>query len=169
MANPITTLADALKVYGPMAYLITLDASSPHTSRVVVSLDGDWLTFNLGKSAARNALKQPEISLLWPPVDETGYDLIVNGKVAVEEGKDGSVKATATLSKAVLHQPGVARDAASTCEADWPAIGVRGLDRLASNQYWSRRDPRHCVSCKTNDLWRPEVASPSRRISLPFA
>jgi hypothetical protein len=84
----------------------------------LVALDGDRLTFNLGKSAARNVRKQPEVSLLWPPVDETGYDLIVNGTVAVEDGKDGSVKATATLSKAVLHQPGVAKDAVSTCEAD---------------------------------------------------
>lgn len=119
MTEMILSLDDALKVYGTGAYLITTDARTPHTSRVNVTPHKEGLSFEIGKTAARNACNQAAASLLWPPVEKTGYDLIVNGTVELLPGHNqGATKALLRLSKAVLHQPGQATDPESSCAAD---------------------------------------------------
>lgn len=123
MTGMISSLADALEAYGHHAYLITTDGVEPHASRVQVLPHKDGLSFELGRTAARNSIAHSAVSLLWPPIDETGYDLIVNGQVTVDtrgtpDTDKEMAKATLRISKAVLHQPGKPRDPKSPCEAD---------------------------------------------------
>jgi hypothetical protein len=82
--------------------------------------------FELGRTALRNVQERAEVSLLWPPIDEAGYDLIVNGTVTLEQNDEGVPNASAALSKAVLHQPGFSKDPASSCEADCQPLTLAG-------------------------------------------
>lgn len=123
MTGMILSLADALNAYGHRAYLITTDGAKPHASRVPVSLHRGGLSLELGKTAARNSVAHSAVSLLWPPWDDTGYDLIVNGELSVDTRttpvpEQDTARAILRVSKAVLHQPGKPRDQDSLCKAD---------------------------------------------------
>jgi hypothetical protein len=115
----IRTLSEAISHYGRDAYLLTVARDGPHTSHVSVELRGGIIGCVLGKSAAGNIAREPHVSLFWPPAEAGGYALIVNGLAAGEQQVTGAVKAEITLTKSVLHRPGLrSDDSNSSCGSD---------------------------------------------------
>jgi hypothetical protein len=106
----IRTLADAISHYGHDAYLLTVAQDGPHTSYVTIELRGNSIGCTLGASAARNIVRDPHVSLFWPPTEPGGYALIVNGTAAGERRATGVTMADITLTKSVLHRPGLKPD-----------------------------------------------------------
>ena len=97
----IDDLATATGEYG-WAYLLTVrDDLRPHIVAVTPTWDGDRLVMSVGRGTGRNAATRSTISLCYPPVDDGGYSLIVDGVAAVED------QATVRFSPtgAVLHRP----------------------------------------------------------------
>jgi hypothetical protein len=103
---PIRTLAEAISHYGREAYLLTVAKDGPHTSNVTIELRGGSIGCDVGGSAARNIVREPNVSLFWPPTEPGGYALIVNGTATSEHRLTGVTMAEITLTKSVLHRPG---------------------------------------------------------------
>ena len=103
---PIRTLAEAISNYGREAYLLTVATDGPHTSHVTIELRDGRIGCAVGASAARNIVRAPNVSLLWPPTEPGGYALIVNGAAAGARLPTGVTMAEITLTKSVLHRPG---------------------------------------------------------------
>lgn len=111
------TLADRLGSYG-FAYLITIGADEHiHTSPVHPVIAGARLTVPGTSPRARtNANGHPGVSLVWPPVEDGGYSLIVDGQASTA---DDTLQIAP--SRAVLHRaaprPGP-NDSESSCRSD---------------------------------------------------
>jgi hypothetical protein len=103
---PIRTLSEAISHYGREAYMLTVAKDGPHTSNVTIELRGSCIACTLGRSAAKNIAREPNVSLFWPPTKPGGYALIVNGAAAAEHRPTGVTMAKITLTKSVLHRPG---------------------------------------------------------------
>jgi hypothetical protein len=115
----IRTLAEAISHYGHEAYLLTVATDGPHTSNVTVELRGSRIDCNVGKSAAKNIAREPNVSLFWPPAEPGGYALIVNGTAASEHRLAGGTLAEITLTKSVLHRRGPKPDGSDgPCASD---------------------------------------------------
>ncbi len=84
------------------AYLPTASAhGAPHAVAVVPMLKGSELVIDSnGRRTRVNLLKQPAVGLVWPPQEESGYSLIVDGQ-AVPNGERLQI----TPIRAVLHRP----------------------------------------------------------------
>ena len=83
------------------AYLMTVrDDLRPHAVAVSPTWADGALVMAVGRGSARNALTRSSITLCYPPLDTTGFSLIVDGIAAVE----GDV-VTLTPTAAVLHRP----------------------------------------------------------------
>jgi hypothetical protein len=103
MSIPVTIddLASATGEYG-WAYLLTVrDDLRPHIVAVSPTWVGDQLVMAVGRGTARNAAARPSISLCYPPVEEGGYSLIVDGDASIE----GAETVRFTPTGAVLHRP----------------------------------------------------------------
>lgn len=109
MSVPVETaaLADALARYGDSAFLLTTsERGGPHAVAVRLSWDGKTLTTRAGKTSRSNMALRSDVTLLWPPVDEDEYSLIVDGAATVGgagagESADG---VSVTPLRAVLHR-----------------------------------------------------------------
>lgn len=116
MSIPVTleTLAATIGTYGPAAFFLTAGAADPrpHVSHVAVRWEAGELCVGIGRSGARNLASVPAAVLLWPPVEEGGYSLIVD----VQGRVDGDL-ARLVPERAVLHRPAPA-DAASSPTSD---------------------------------------------------
>src|SRR5215475_12552947 len=86
---PIRTLAEAVSHYGREAYLLTVAKDGPHTSSVTIELRDDCIGCNVGASAAKNIVREPNVSLFWPATEPGGYALIVNGTAKSEQQQTG--------------------------------------------------------------------------------
>ncbi len=118
-----TTLKNALKDYGLEAYLITVGDDGPHTSNVTVELKGSILNCSLGRSGQKNIGGQPNVSLLWPPLQSGGYGIILNGRAEVAEDARGTANASIALTKSVFHRPGAKQKAGvEACQSDCVAL-----------------------------------------------
>jgi len=102
----IRTLAEALSHYGREAYLLTIAKDGPHTSQVSVDLRDGRIDCEIGKSAARNIARDPNVSLFWPATEPSGYAMIVNGTAVEHHRPTGATTAQITLTKSVLHRRG---------------------------------------------------------------
>ena len=122
MSIPVTleTLAATIDTYGPAAFFLTAGAADPrpHVSHAAVRWEAGELCVGVGRSGARNLAAVPAAVLLWPPVEEGGYSLIVD----VQGRVDGDV-ARLVPERAVLHRP-----APTEAPADAPADGSCGQD-----------------------------------------
>lgn len=96
-------LRDEVTRFGSFAYLLTVTGDErPHAVAVTASWsDDDALTVAAGRTTLANARDRSAVSLLWPPVDDEGFSLIVDGRAEVDEATS-SVAVRAT--KAVLHR-----------------------------------------------------------------
>ena len=103
MSIPVDTaaLADAVARYGDAAFLLSsAPRGGPHAVAVRVAWDGAAFRTRAGNTTRTNIAGRPEITLLWPPVGDDDYSLIVDG-TASAEGADGVV---VTPVRAVLHR-----------------------------------------------------------------
>lgn len=107
MSIPVAVheLGDEVERYGPRAYLLTTsEEGRPHAIHVEVVVSGATARCELGRTSARNGAVRPLVSLLWPPIEEGGYSLIVDGEVVVDEA--GAVpRGEISVTRAVLHRP----------------------------------------------------------------
>lgn len=108
------------------AYLLTVrDDLRPHIVAVTPVWDGEQLVMDVGRGTARNALARSSISLCYPPVDDGGYSLIVDGEASV----DGETTVRFSPTGAVLHRPapsgftGSATGCGNDCEPVGPPVG----------------------------------------------
>ncbi|WP_308493404.1 hypothetical protein [Microbacterium terrisoli] len=96
----VDALAQRAADYG-FAYLISITPSGRvHTSVVHPGIGDGAVTVPASDRVRRNVGENPQVSLVWPPADATGYSLIADG---VGDEKDGIV--TITPSRAILHRP----------------------------------------------------------------
>jgi hypothetical protein len=86
--------------FGRQPYLLTVsDDGRPHATVVTVTFQGDALVAGVGRRSAANVAERPDVSLLWAPVDDEGFSLIVDGTGSVD-GEQVTVQA----EKAILHR-----------------------------------------------------------------
>lgn len=111
------SLARAITVHGRDAYLLTVGDEGPHTSFVTVRYDAGRLSCILGKNALANVERTPDVSVFWPPLEDGGYGIIVNGRVVHEEAHSAPVEIR--ITKAVLHRAGEKPDGSDgPCPSD---------------------------------------------------
>lgn len=121
MSEPM--LKTALKEYGPNAYLITVGDDGPHTSSVTVKLTGTVINCALGRSAQKNIIAQPNVSLFWPPLQSGGYGIIVNGTAELAKDSNGDAHATIAVTKSVFHRSGMKQEnGVGACQSDCIAL-----------------------------------------------
>jgi hypothetical protein len=121
----IDDLATATSEYG-WAYLLTVrDDLRPHIVAVSPAWAGDRLVMAVGRGTARNAAARPSISLCYPPVEDGGYSLIVDGDASIE----GEETVGFAPTGAVLHRPapdgftGSSTGCGNDCEPVGPSGG----------------------------------------------
>jgi hypothetical protein len=96
----LDALRGGLADFGPEAYVLTVgEDGRAHAVLVSVGWEGDLLVTGVGKTTARNAGRQPQVSLLWPRQEPGGYSLIVDGSAEVDDGR-----LRLAPSRAVLHR-----------------------------------------------------------------
>lgn len=98
---PLDELADTLGRFAA-GYLLTVGPDSrahPVAVRPVPRDGALQLPGGLGRRTRENLLARPDVTLLWPPVGEDGYTLIVDGRAEVGEG------VLVHPASAVLHRP----------------------------------------------------------------
>ena len=77
-------VAEAAK-YGSTPYLLTVsDDGRPHAVSVRVDWDGGDLKLPGGTRSRANAAQRPDVTLLWPAIEDGGFCLIVDGSASVE-------------------------------------------------------------------------------------
>jgi hypothetical protein len=103
----LSRLAETMASYG-FAYLLTVsDDQRPHAVAVQPVMDGQQVALGgLGGRTLANLAARPEVTLLFPPREEGGYSLIVDGRASAASAAsaaDGS--ACVAPEHAVLHRP----------------------------------------------------------------
>jgi hypothetical protein len=117
----LAALAETMAGYG-QAYLLTVSGDQrPHAVAVRPEVQGEALSVDrLGRRTLANLAERPEVTLLFPPREEGGYSLIVDGRATV--GQEGAVVVPA---HAVLHRPSdhVGTPADGSCGNDCVPVG----------------------------------------------
>ena len=99
---PLSELGATLAAY-PWGYLVTVgDDMRAHVHAQPTNYDGSSLRAVAGRTARRNIVPRPDVTMVFPHPDATEYSLIVDG-TASEEGDDVVV----VPSHAVLHRPAI--------------------------------------------------------------
>jgi hypothetical protein len=95
-------LAGALADFA-LAYLITVgDDFRAHTVAVdPVLTDGVLDVGPVGKTTRRNVGEHPDVTIVWPPREPSGYSLIVDGRA---NPPDGDAALIVVPNRAVLHR-----------------------------------------------------------------
>ncbi len=116
----VSQLAAELERFGASAYVLTVrDDSTPHVAHVTFTLQDGALRCGASRTAARNVADRPTMSVLWPPHEEGGYSMIVDGECAV----DGD-ELVVTPTSGVLHRPAPAPEgSAADCGSDCAPLG----------------------------------------------
>lgn len=71
--------------FGSSPYLLTVsDDGRPHATVVTVAWRGEALAAGVGRRSAGNVAERADVSLLWPPVDDEGFSLIIDGRATVD-------------------------------------------------------------------------------------
>ena len=117
----LAMLADTMADY-PFAYLLTV--SDDHRAHAVAIQpafrDGALRVQGLGGRTRANLEAHPEVTVLFPPAEDGGYSLIVDGRAAARDDHADVVPA-----HAVLHRPAdhAAAPADGSCGNDCVPIG----------------------------------------------
>jgi hypothetical protein len=101
IAVALEELADKLAEY-PWCYLVTTGEDRPHLLAVKPSLVEAGLRCETGHSSRANVVRNPLVVMMFPPHDNGGLSLIVDG--TAEVNGDGVV---VTPTWAVLHRSAV--------------------------------------------------------------
>ncbi|HET7721035.1 MAG TPA: pyridoxamine 5'-phosphate oxidase family protein [Acidimicrobiales bacterium] len=102
------------------AYLVTVgDDRRAHVVAATPVLEGGHLVIGgLGRHSTANAAANAGVTLVWPPVTDGGYSLIVDGTAAVT----GEATVAVVPAKAILHRPAPGPEG-SRCGSDCLPIG----------------------------------------------
>lgn len=101
-------LADHVADRGPGFLLTAGPDGRPHATHVVFEFDGTLLRAPAGAKTCRNIDANPLVALVWPPIEEGGYNLIIDGTAAAvdrdldNKGNKGYAQIEAT--HAILHR-----------------------------------------------------------------
>jgi hypothetical protein len=104
----------------PFAYLITVgDDHRAHTVTVEPKLRDGVLDVGLiGGRTTKNLANRSDVTLLWPPRELGGYSLIVDGRAAVTDAGDDTIRLDVVPTRALLHRNADAPSAAKGCLHD---------------------------------------------------
>src|SRR5262245_24625480 len=70
----------AIEPFGATATLITVnDSMAPHVVTAVIAVADDHLSADVGNSTRKNLLARPSLALVWNPVGDGEYQLILDG------------------------------------------------------------------------------------------
>lgn len=87
----------------PWAYLLTVGSEGrTHMVATVPQWRGASLVVDAGRRTQENAVRQPLLALVYPPIEEHGFSLIVDVEAAIENGQ-----IVLTPTSAVLHRPAI--------------------------------------------------------------
>jgi hypothetical protein len=119
-------LATTLEGYGFGYVLSSRDDGQAHISAVHATVrDGALRVVDAGDRTRRHIAARPSITMLWPPLDQSGYSLIVDGVATLGDGE-----ITVAPTRAVLHRPAPPREAAAepdgsgACVSDCVEVGL---------------------------------------------
>ena len=116
-------LRERFEHFGALAYLLTTGRDGrPHAVSVHLWWEGDQLVTRAGRRTVANAADRPLVSMLWAPVDDDGFSLIVDGTATVETDR-----VCVRPTTAVLHRQAAAPGEASASDC----VGV--LDHAAQH------------------------------------
>ena len=117
-------LAAHVATYG-LAYLLTVtDDQRVHAVAVRPSVTGDGVTVEgVGRRTLANLDTRPEVSLLWPPAEDGGYTLIVDGTATASDGALAVKPSHAVLHRPADHAPDGAPSGATSCGNDCVPLG----------------------------------------------
>lgn len=123
MSIPVSLadLGDALAQRASGYLLSGTETGRPHITHLSLAYHEGVFRSEVGARTAANVSARPAVALLWPPVEDGGYSLIVDGTATVEPPGDGEAPhlVTVTPIKAVLHRPAPAPPGASaSCASD---------------------------------------------------
>jgi hypothetical protein len=112
----LSKLAEAMARYR-FAYLLTAgERGAPHALAMTPVLQGGELVVSeTGRRTRDNAQQRPDVAVVWPPLSQTDYSLIVDGRAVV-----AGTGLRITPLRAVLHRPAPSREAAApgACGSD---------------------------------------------------
>lgn len=95
----IPELAEAV-AHRPWGYLLTVGPDlRVHALAVATGFEGGLFEITAGRSTCANAAERPEVTVVFPPLEDGGMSLIVDGTAEVE---GTTVRVTPT--GAVLHR-----------------------------------------------------------------
>lgn len=97
-------VADEVTARGAGYLLTSREDGRPHSTQVTFAIADGTLRAPAGRTTAANVARVGLVSLLWPPTEEGGYSLIIDGDATVD-GDDGDRYAVITPTHAVLHRP----------------------------------------------------------------
>jgi len=130
-------LAQTLTEYRFAYLLSTGDDLRPHAVTATPRIRDDQLYITSpGRRTSANVDARPTIALIWPPAQENGYSLIVDGEAAVHADV-----LTVTPTRAVLHRPAAPDSApvAGSCESDCVELGA--ATSSSQGLFDERREP----------------------------
>ncbi len=97
----LDALWEQAAVFGNHAFLVTIgDDGRPHAVSTEVGVGHGRITAWPGSTSRANAADRPVVMLLWPPVDNGPYSLLVDGDAEVRSDDAIAVSPTS----AVLHR-----------------------------------------------------------------
>lgn len=84
----LQALAEQVERFGPTPYLVTVNPDGrPHAVSVHVGWRDDALVLRAGRRTVSNAAERPAVTLLWAPVDDEAFSLIVDGTAVVDDDR----------------------------------------------------------------------------------
>lgn len=103
----VAKLADTMDGYG-FAYLLTVSEDGrPHAVAVQpATLEGAIAVGDIGNRTLTNLAARPDVTLLFPPGEQGGYSLIVDGRATTDGGGTLVVPAHAVLHRPADHATG---------------------------------------------------------------
>ena len=117
----VDQIAAEMDRYGASAFVVTVrDDGTPHIAHVTFGAADGVLTCPASRTAALNVAERPSMSVLWPPFEDSGYSMIVDGEASV----DGEVMSIAPTN-GVLHRP-AARPEGTNGDCSSDCAPVRG-------------------------------------------
>ena len=117
-------LAAHVATYG-LAYLLTVtDDQRAHAVAVHPSVSDDGVAVDgIGGRTLANLDARPDVSLVWPPVEEGGYTLIVDGRATTTERGVAIAPRHAVLHRPADHAPDGRPSDTTSCGNDCVPLG----------------------------------------------
>jgi hypothetical protein len=108
----LDALWEQVAIFGDRAFLVTVgDNGRPHAVSVTVRVNDGRIALGAGSTSKANARQRSAVMLLWEPVDNGPYSLLVDGDGEVGDGEELRV----TPTSAVLHRVVGADESLDSC------------------------------------------------------